>query len=339
MKKRIWPTVSIVTPTLNSERTLELCLSSVVSQDYLGKIEVVVADGGSIDKTLEIAKKYGAKIVVNKLKTGEAGKAAGAKKAKGEILAFIDSDNVLPNKNWLAKMILPFLRDREIIATEPLYFTYRKKDYWLTRYFALLGMGDPLGLFVGNYDRYSFVSNSWTQLPIRFEDKGDYLLLYLRDEFPTIGANGFLIKGQALKSYPISDYLFDIDVLKFLAKNQSLKVAKVKTGIIHLFSGSVATFVRKQRRRIKDFLYFRKMGLRASGWSNSRMLWGIAKFIISTLIIVPLIFQMLRGFIKRPDKAWLFHPLACWLTLLAYSYEFGRSFFGITPFERKRWSQ
>ena len=92
------PSVSVVMPTLNSEKTLGKSLESIAEQDYPVKIEIIVADGGSSDRTIEIARKHGARIFENKLKTGEAGKAVGARKAKGEILAFIDSDNILPSR-------------------------------------------------------------------------------------------------------------------------------------------------------------------------------------------------------------------------------------------------
>lgn len=335
-----WPKVSVVTPTLNSERTLKLCLSSIFEQEYHGQVEIVIADGGSSDNTLQIARKYGAKIYKNPLKTGEAGKAVGASNANGEIMAFIDSDNVLPEKDWLEKMVQPFLEDEEIVASEPLYFTYRKEDYWLTRYFALLGMGDPLSLFIGYYDRYSFISNKWTQLNINFKDKGDYLVLLLDIVDLTVGANGFLMRANKLKYYPVKDYLFDIDVLKFLAKDRAVKIAKVKTGIIHLFSGDISTFIRKQRRRVKDFLYFQRSGVRVQQFRDPIIFWGVLKFVISAITVLPLLIQTLSGYFRKRDWAWLFHPLACWLTLYTYSTEAIKSFFTPTQqIDRKKWSQ
>ncbi|MDP2754651.1 MAG: glycosyltransferase [Nitrospirota bacterium] len=63
--------------TYNSAKTLAPCLESIINQDYRGEIEVIIADGGSTDSTLDIAQKYTYKIYPNPLKTGEAGKAAG----------------------------------------------------------------------------------------------------------------------------------------------------------------------------------------------------------------------------------------------------------------------
>ncbi len=45
---------------------------------------------------------------IKTLKTGEAGKAVGMKQARGEIIALIDSDNILPSRDWLSFMVEPF---------------------------------------------------------------------------------------------------------------------------------------------------------------------------------------------------------------------------------------
>ena len=129
------PSVSIIIPTYNSAKTLALCLESIVAQEYAGDIEIIIVDGSSTDSTLEIAQKYTDKIYPNPLKTGEAGKAAGVKHAKNEIIALIDSDNILPSGDRLSRMTEPF-RDREIAGTEPLYYSYRREDRYITRYCA-----------------------------------------------------------------------------------------------------------------------------------------------------------------------------------------------------------
>jgi glycosyltransferase involved in cell wall biosynthesis len=106
------PSIPIITPTFNSAKTLTSCLESIKNQNYQGEIEIIIADGGSTDSTLEIAQKYTDKIYPNSLKTGEAGKAVGVKHAKNEIIALIDSDNILPSRDWLSRMAEPF-QDRE----------------------------------------------------------------------------------------------------------------------------------------------------------------------------------------------------------------------------------
>ena len=87
--------ISIIIPTLNEEGTIRQCLETVV--DIPG-IEVIVADGGSTDRTVEIAGQYRDVKVV----TSEIGRSIqmnkGAGYASGEILLFLHADCILPRE-------------------------------------------------------------------------------------------------------------------------------------------------------------------------------------------------------------------------------------------------
>jgi len=335
------PTISVLIPTLNAASVLDECLKSIVSQDYpKKKIEIIIADGGSTDKTLEIAKKYGVKIYKNPLKTGEAGKAVALRYSQGELVALIDSDNILPDKNWLRRMIEPF-SDKEVIGSEPWEFTYRRKNGFIDRYCALLGMNDPLCHFLGNYDRLNTLTGKWTGLVVEQEDKGHWIKVTLKSgALPTIGANGTLMRREILlKSRMVDKYLVDIDILAYLAAKKPVKFAKVKIGIIHLYCGSdIKKFIRKQKRRIKDYLYYQKLGARVYPWQKQNKL-GLLKFVISCLTIIPLIYQSLKGYFKKPDFAWFFHPLACWITFCVYSWEGIIGLFKTEEASRGKWHQ
>jgi glycosyltransferase involved in cell wall biosynthesis len=342
MKKGNWPKISIITPTLNSSRTIKLYFEAIKMQKYKGSVEVLILDGGSIDNTLDIAKKYNSKIFFNKLKTAESGKALGVKKATGSICAFIDSDNVLTSSLWLEKLVKPLVKDPAIIASEPIYFEYRKTDHWLTRYFALIGMGDPINLFIGNYDKYNYLNSRWTNINLQQKEKKGYIKVKLENRIPTIGANGFLIRKGVLDAYPMNDYLFDVDVLEYLVKKHPIFVAKVNQGIIHLFSGDVSTFTRKQRRRIRDYLYhyyYKNSKKTENSLESPFIFWGIVRFIASCLSVFPLIFQLSVGFTRRRDVVWLFHLPACYITLFVYTYETVRSLFIKEEYSRENWKQ
>ena len=312
--------LSVVIPTLNSERTLGACLAAIRAQNLpRDAYEIVIADAGSADRTLEIAREYGVDTITgNPLKTGEAGKTAGIKAAKGEIIALVDSDNILPDPGWFERMLAPF-SDPDILAAEPIEYTCRREDPALTRYFALLGMNDPICLFTGNYDRISAVTGRWTDLPVQQEDMGSYLKLRLvADALPTIGANGFVFRRSLLDGVKWEPYLFDIDILcDRIAKDGSVAVAKVKTGIVHLYCARLSDFARKQRRRIRDFLYFAQEKERVYPWDRQRKV-GIILFCLATALTLPLLWQMIKGAIRRPDRAWLYHVPVCWITLWVY---------------------
>lgn len=332
------PTVSVVIPTLNAAVVLESCLEAIASQDYpKDAIEIIIADGGSTDATLTIAELYNCIVVENLLVTAESGKAVGVKAAKNEIVALIDSDNIIIEPDWIQRMVAPF-SDPKIIGTEPLYITYRKEDEYLIRYSSLMGMGDPLCLFLGNYDRHCYITNRWTDLPVKVEDRPDFLLIHLTpNELPTIGANGTMLRRAVLMDMGIGDYLFDIDLIYELALKQEVDFAKVKIGIVHLSSRTASNFMKKQRRRIQDYSYYQKLGIRKYPWGAKKE--RILYFVLCCGTVVPLVIQAARGYSHKRDSSWLFHVPACWMTLFTYALGAiqSRSKTGIS--DRSGWKQ
>ncbi len=316
------PSISVVIPTLNAAKVLDLCLASIAGQDYPKElIEIIVADGGSVDGTVATAEKYGARVLPNPLKTGEAGKAVAIKNANNDLVALIDSDNILPQKDWFLRMVEPFA-DPEIIGAEPIEYTWRKEDGFITRYCALIGMNDPLCLFLGNYDRYSWLTGLWTGLHVESDDRGRWLKVSFKDDvLPTIGANGTIFRGRVLEELGGGPRFFDIDILPRAIKLWGgATVAKVKVGIVHLYCGaSIKMFIKKQDRRISDFAFNQKIGGRAYEWHKQNKK-GLIKFIIYAVTFFPPLLQSLRGYLRKPDRAWFFHPLACFLTLFIYTH-------------------
>ena len=304
-------------PTFNSQRVLADCLASIQEQDYpKEKVEILVVDGGSTDSTLMIASRFNARVLRNPLRTGEAGKAVGIAAADSELILLQDSDNILDRHDWLLRMVEP-LADPSMIGSEPLYYSYRKGDSFITRYCALLGMNDPICLYLGNYDRYSYVTRDWTGLPIKTEDKGSYLAMTLRGEIPTIGANGFLVRAAEVKTVGYTPYFFDIDAVYGLMRLGSNRFAKVKIGIAHVFADGVRMFGRKTLRRIRDYVFYSKQGMRSYPWDERRRL-GLPRFLLYSVLLFPTVKDSVRGYRNRPDMAWFFHPVACLLTVLIY---------------------
>ncbi len=100
--------LSIVIPALNEENYLPKLLDSIAQQDFQGKLQVVVVDGGSDDKTVELAKNFKEKIPDLEVLQRHRGVAyqrnQGAEKAKYPYLLFLDSDIILPKK-FLNRMV------------------------------------------------------------------------------------------------------------------------------------------------------------------------------------------------------------------------------------------
>jgi len=321
---------------------LRECLASIRAQDYpADRLEIIVADAGSSDDTLAIAEEHAVdRVVENPRKTGEAGKSEGIRVAGGEIVALVDSDNILEGNDWLSRLTAPF-EDEEISIVEPLRFTYRPQDPALVRYFALLGMNDPVCLFTGNYDRYSAITDTWTEMPVDAEDKGDYLKLRARgDALPTMGANGILFRRSLLEHVAWEPYFSDIDFVYDAVTKTRAGLAKVKTGIVHLFCTRLADFGRKQNRRVRDFLFFSARRERKYPWT-ARHKRGILRFCVYSACVVPLMVQMVRGYRRCADKAWWYHVPVCEITLFVYASAVIGGWLGVKPRigSRERWQQ
>ena len=88
------PLVTIVTPSYNQGRFIEETILSVLNQDY-PSIEYIVMDGGSTDQTLDILRKYTGRLTWYSEKDKGQSDAInkGLRLAKGEILAYLNSDD------------------------------------------------------------------------------------------------------------------------------------------------------------------------------------------------------------------------------------------------------
>lgn len=94
------PLVSAIIPAFNREATIARSVRSALSQTY-GNLEVIVVDDGSSDGTVNALAPFDGRIVVLRQANGGPSLARnlGASKARGAILAFLDSDDEwLPDK-------------------------------------------------------------------------------------------------------------------------------------------------------------------------------------------------------------------------------------------------
>ncbi|MBU0957470.1 MAG: glycosyltransferase family 2 protein [Nanoarchaeota archaeon] len=305
--------LSIILPTYNNEKTIEECLNSIFSQKFPKQdFEVLFLDGGSTDNTLKIAKTFPVKIINNPKRNEEAARILGIKKSKGEILAFIDADNILVGNDWFKKMLQPF-KEKDIAFADTLYYSFRKSDKLGVRYQALIGGDDPIVSYLGFYSRWNYHKNNWTDFPYENQDKGDYLKISLsnKEKVPAMGSNGFLVRTSIAKKF-IKDTFIHSDFVYDLINNNHNCFAKVKTGIIHnqpkFFSNKIRRMQRRQTKEIKiKYNYNIK--------KSKTLLTAIY-----ILLIIPLIIDTIVGYIRKKDSAWLFHTPATLILFFMYLY-------------------
>jgi glycosyltransferase involved in cell wall biosynthesis/MoaA/NifB/PqqE/SkfB family radical SAM enzyme len=93
--------ISVLIPAFNCADSLAKCIQSI-SEQTVDPLEIIVIDDGSTDDTAIVAEQFEAARVVRRAEQGGAGaaRASGARVAKGDVLAFIDSDCIAP-PDWI----------------------------------------------------------------------------------------------------------------------------------------------------------------------------------------------------------------------------------------------
>ena len=113
---KLFPKVSVIIPAYNEEKVIANTIKSIISADYLKK-EIIVVNDGSLDQTLQIARKYKKKIkIVDKQQGGKASAInKGLETSTGEIVIIIDADTTI-NKDSITKIVTPFMKNNKIGA-------------------------------------------------------------------------------------------------------------------------------------------------------------------------------------------------------------------------------
>lgn len=126
--------ISVIIPAFNATATIGKCLIGLKKQTLKPK-EIIIVDDGSSDDLESVVKKLKLQFHIRNLtllkqnhKGVSEARNLGAKKASGEILAFIDSD-CIPGKNWL-KNINNALSDHEIGAVGGGYSSGIDNSFW-----------------------------------------------------------------------------------------------------------------------------------------------------------------------------------------------------------------
>jgi glycosyltransferase involved in cell wall biosynthesis len=92
---------SFIIPALNEEKYIGGCIRSIKSQLEEGD-EIIVVDNGSHDRTPQIAKRLGCRVLKEKNNGLSHARNRGAREAKGDVLCFIDADSIVSDE-WLSR--------------------------------------------------------------------------------------------------------------------------------------------------------------------------------------------------------------------------------------------
>jgi len=107
--------ITVVVPCYNEEKNIAACLKSLSDQTLRrDEYEIIVVDGGSRDRTREIAAQYADLVFIQTSRKVGGARNDGAQKGKGEILATTDADSIIP-RDWLEVIRDGFARNPRIV--------------------------------------------------------------------------------------------------------------------------------------------------------------------------------------------------------------------------------
>ena len=120
--RQLTPDVSIIIPALQEEKEIENLLAQFTHElKCAHRCEVIVSDGGSKDRTVEIANRHEARIVhavAGSVQTIASGRNLGARAARGNIFIFFNADVRLSDPaGFFERMLEAIARDGVVAAT------------------------------------------------------------------------------------------------------------------------------------------------------------------------------------------------------------------------------
>jgi len=224
--------VSIITVCLNSEKTIINTLNSVLSQNYKN-IEHIIIDGGSIDNTLSIIKKYphkNKKIVVKKNSTIYEAMNEGIKNSTGELISILNSDDFYNNDKIISEVAKIAKKSKAKIFLGDVAYFNGKNFFKITRYYSAndfnkynfkYGMMPPHpGSFIKKevYEKFGLYNSNYLiaadfDILVRFIKKEKIPVKILNKLITRMKTGG--ISGKNFKAYLVSTF----EILKSLKNN------------------------------------------------------------------------------------------------------------------------
>lgn len=242
--------VSVIMPTLNSERTIRRALTSVTEQTYpRSAIEILVVDGGSMDATRTIAEEFGCRIIPNERVQPEFAKYLGLTGASGKYAMFLDSDEVLLRSTAIADKVRALSLHPEVrnVITAGLRNPpdYPPLNDYINRF------GEPFSYFIYGLDGGDYVDSLPRHYQVSYEDDGLLVVEFApTDILPICDGGGHFFDLEFLKLHAQIEPSI-VPVIFPLMAGETGRLAVVKGDFtIHYSSTSVRNYLRKIKWRI-----------------------------------------------------------------------------------------
>lgn len=305
--------MSIVIPSLNNQDDIELLLKNIQSQNYpKNKIEIIIADGGSTDLTLSIAKKNRAKIYNNKKVLAEPGVNLGISKSESDLIMILAADNRFLGASSIKKILNTF-KNPLIAAAFPKHDS-ETDDTLFSKYINTFT--DPFNHFV-----YGDSSNARTFKKVyktihtnSIYDIYDYLSSSAK---PMIAfAQGFTFRSGFKRDN--SDEYDDVAPIQKMIRDGKQIAYVHSVSLVHHTIRNVSHFIRKTKWATQNAVKGESYGIVHR--QNYLTVFQKIKILIWPIyaLFFPLsIIRSVTMYIVTGENMWLFSPVISFLS--AYS--------------------
>ena len=244
-------TLSVVIITHNEEANIARTLASVQPLVSDGKGEIIVVDSGSTDRTVEIAKSYGAKVFVEEWKGYAAQKNSAIDKAAGDWILSLDADEeadslLVEEISWLLAAIPAWEKNGMPVGDDPDSRELRDRGTEIG-----LDEDDLNGFliprknyFLGRRIRHG---GFWPDSKLRFfrRGSGKFQDQIVHETIATLGVTSSVQRGALLHhSYPtITDYLDHMNRYSSLGAEMLVARGPVRFSPFNIILRPLATFI------------------------------------------------------------------------------------------------
>ena len=301
------PHVTFVLPTLDEAGRLASCLGSIRAQSYpQERVTIMVADGGSTDGTVEIARRFGCHLIDADGLLAEAAKERALRSLDDDcqLVAMIDADNTLIGTGWLRTVVGALERYPNALGFESFY-QLAPDDPPLNRYLTgLLQISDPWARAVARRPR----------LVEQLDDGLQVLELPSDGAYPT-GANGFVFRCHLIDDLGAGPFHEATFFPQLIRAGQRILLKHPEAQVHHAYVAGWRDFQRKKQRVAMHYLLRREetVGQWDAALPLSRRLLAMA-YCVS--LIGPAV-EGAKNAVRDCRPEWLLHPLASSVAVVA----------------------
>lgn len=315
-------------PAYNSEDVIGMALESIRKQNIdQDNVEILVIDGGSEDKTVEIAKSFGAKILLNEKRLPEFAKKIGFENASGKYCMFLDTDEILVSKECFSRRSKVFEKYDYIHVISSTGGPAPRNLNGAARYATRVG--DPFSSFVYHfYNGANYLETMTKQFKCHRIEEDGWEFDYTDAEYlPLFDGQGLCVRTDFARQIKERYDILDIttDIFCNIAEITKTSVVLEEDFICHHQKTSFKKLMNKLKWRIKNNLFQDEcVGFSSREKKQEHINFRKYLFLPYCLLIIPVIINAIRLVVTEKDLYFLMDIvyteavfiMICWYVML-----------------------